>query len=251
MSFFDKKMNLENIANAKEVLKSFEKEMADLSLAGKIKGPVHFAVGNEEQSIKIFRGLIKGDYAYSSSISFPDDISGLQEKCQIEIHDSADIHHPIFNGIKNSDWVFGSYRNHLQALLHGVPAKWLKKNILKGRSMEVIHPDYKIFTSGIVGGQLPIAVGYAMSLKRKNSSNHVWAFCGDMAAETGIFEESTKYAQNFNLPITFIIEYNGISVDTPTAQVWNGISPLRRSNTVRYFYKNQVPHQGVGREVGF
>lgn len=244
-------MDLENLAKTKEFLKNFEKEMADLSLARKIKGPVHFAVGNEEQSIKIFRGLRKEDYVRSSSISLPKDIINLQKKCQIEIHDSADASHQIFKGINNTDWVFGSYRNHLQALLHGIPKEWLKENILNGRSMEVIHPDYKIFTSGIVGGQLPIAVGYAMFLKRKKFSNHVWAFCGDMAAETGIFEESTKYAQNFNLPITFVIEYNGISVDTPTAQVWNGISPLRRSNTVRYFYKNQVPHQGVGREVGF
>lgn len=245
-------MNLENLTETKKILINFEKEMGALSLAGKIKGPVHFAVGNEEQSIKIFRGLREGDYLFSSSISLPEDIINLQEKNQIEIHDSViKDYHPIFKGIKNSDWVFGSYRNHLQALLHGVPAKWLKENIIKGRSMEVLHPSYKIFTSGIVGGHLPIAVGYAMSLKKKNSSNHVWAFCGDMAAETGIFEESTKYAQNFNLPITFIIEYNGISVDTPTAQVWNGISPLRRNNTVRYFYKNQVPHQGVGREVGF
>lgn len=244
-------MNLENLAETKKFLKIFEKEMGSLSLAGKIKGPAHFAIGNEEQSIKIFRGLRKGDYVFSSSIHLPEDIINLQEKDQIEIPDSADSSHPIFKGINNSDWVFSSYRNHLQALLHGVPREWLKENILKGRSMEVIHPDYKIFTSGIVGGQLPIAVGYAMSLKIKNSPNHVWAFCGDMAAETGIFEESTKYAQNFNLPITFIIEYNGISVDTPTAQVWNGISPLRRNNTVRYFYKNKVPHQGVGREVGF
>lgn len=244
-------MNLENIAETKEFLKSFEKEMGNLSLAGKIKGPVHFAIGNEEQSIKIFRGLRKGDYAFSSSISLSNDIINLQEKNQIEVHDSTDISHPVFKGISNLDWVFCSYRNHLQALLHGVPAKWLKENILNGKSMEVLHPDYRIFTSGIVGGQLPIAVGYAMSLKKKNSKNHVWAFCGEMAAETGIFEESTKYAQNFNLPITFIIEYNGISVDTPTAQVWNGISPLRRNNTIRYFYKNQVPHQGVGREVGF
>ncbi len=244
-------MNIENLFETKEFLRNFEKEMADLSLSGKIKGPVHFAVGNEEQNIKIFRGLRKGDHVRSSSISIPEDIISLQEKCQIEIHDSADHSHQIFQGIKNSDWVFGSYRNHLQALLHNVPAKWLRKNILNGRSMEVIHPDYRIFTSGIVGGQLPIAVGYAMSLKKKNSLDHVWAFCGDMAAETGIFEESTKYAKNFNLPITFIIEYNGLSVDTPTAQVWNGISPLRRSNTVRYFYKNQVPHQGVSREVGF
>lgn len=244
-------MDLENIAETKKFLRNFEIEMGKLSLAGKINGPVHFAIGNEEQTIKIFRGLVSKDYCLSSLVSLPEEIKLLQDNSLIETHESVNGDHQIFRGIKKSDWVFGSYRNHLQALLHGVPEKVVKENIINGGSMEAIYPEYRIFTSGIVGGQLPIAVGYAISLKKKNSKSHVWVFCGDMAAETGIFEETTKYAQNFNLPITFVIEHNGLSVDTPTEKVWNGISPLRRSNTIRYFYKNQVPHQGVGREVGF
>ncbi|MDP3881864.1 MAG: thiamine pyrophosphate-dependent enzyme [Nanoarchaeota archaeon] len=245
-------MNLENLTGVKDLLIGFEREMAALYLDGKINGPAHFSSGNEIPLIKIFRGLREGDYEYSSRIDLsPEGIKALQESGQIEVHDSINSSRPIFKGVKSNDWVFGSYRNHLQALLHDVPRDWLKTNILQGRSMEVVHPDYKIFTTGIVGGQLPIAVGYAMALKRKGSLDHVWAFCGDMAAETGIFEETTKYAQNFNLPVTFVVEYNGMSVDTPTERVWNGISPLRRSNTVRYFYANKVPHQGVGKEVGF
>ncbi|MEK6889159.1 MAG: thiamine pyrophosphate-dependent enzyme [Nanoarchaeota archaeon] len=245
-------MNLTDIAEAREFLRGFEKEMANLYINGGIMGPSHFAIGNEEALVRIFRGLREGEYIPSSRTDLTQEgISALQGRCQIEMHDSAKSDHPAFKGIKSSDWVFGSYRNHLHALLHGVPREWLKQNIIEGKSMEVVHPDYRIFTTGIVGGQLPIAVGYAFALKRKGSQNHVWAFCGDMAAETGIFEETSKYADNMRLPITFVIEHNGMSVDTPTAEVWGGISPLRRANTIRYFYKNQAPHQGVGKEVGF
>ena len=72
-----------------------------------------------------------------------------------------------------------------------------------------------------------------------------------MAAETGVFYEVTKYAANHNLPLTFVVEDNGLSVDTPTESVWNGYDFNIGSNTVRYAYKSEVPHQGIGKEVGF
>lgn len=246
-------MNLENLPDVKEQLRSFEREMGELCLQGKISGPAHFAIGSEEPLIKIFRGLREGDYVRSSQVDLsPEGIRAMQDKGQIEVYDTVESSSPIFRGVVDkADWIFGSYRNHLQALLHKVPRNWLKENIVRGKSMEVLHPGYKIFTTGIVGGQLPIAAGYAMALKRQGSPYHVWAFCGDMASETGIFEEISKYSQNHRLPITFVIEHNGMSVDTLTQEVWGGISSLRRANTVRYFYKNQAPHQGVGKEVGF
>ena len=37
-----------------------------------------------------------------------------------------------------------------------------------------------------------------------------------MTSETGIMHESLKYAENFNLPIKFIIEDNNLSVCTDT-----------------------------------
>ena len=44
----------------------------------------------------------------------------------------------------------------------------------------------KFYASAIVGGVLPIALGVALSIK-KRKKNKVWIFIGDMTYETGIF----------------------------------------------------------------
>jgi len=75
-------------------------------------------------------------------------------------------------------------------------------------------------TSAIVGGCLPVALGVSIAIKRKSLKNWVWVFVGDMAAEMGIFSECTKYARRNNLPVTFLIEDNNLSVYTPTEEVW-------------------------------
>ena len=64
----------------------------------------------------------------------------------------------------------------------------------------------QIFSSAIVGGIIPIAVGMAMALKMKKSQSEVFCFIGSMTSESGIAHENIKYATNFNLPIKFIIE---------------------------------------------
>jgi|SRR3989338_202385 len=244
-------MNLENISETVEELLSFSRELGQSCKEGKIKGPVHFSLGNEEQLVKIFRGLRSGEYITSSQRENGYSREDMISKKKIEIYDDVKADHPVFRGIKKGDRIFISYRNHPHALLRGIPREWLKETVLDGRSMYPINKEYNFVTSAIVPGHLPIAVGAALGMKLKKEPYHVWAFCGDMAAETGSFEQCSKYANNFNLSITFVIEDNGKSVDTPTLPVWGGQSPLRRPNTIRYVYELGVPHQGVGKEVGF
>ena len=243
-------MDLENLTETVNQLKSFEKEIADLFQKGEIKSPVHFSSGNEEQLIKIFRGLRDDDYITHSQIK-DYTRSDLISSRFIEIPDNLPKTHMIFSGVDKDDWIFSSYRSHYQALLKGIPSETLKKAIVEGRSMFFSNSDYKLISSAIVPGHLPIALGIAMGLKRKNSEYQVWAFCGDMAAETGVFHEVTKYADNHELPITFVIEDNGLSVDTPTEAVWKKYNDHLKDNTIRYKYLSGVPHQGLGKEAGF
>ena len=243
-------MDLENITATASHLAEFERKMAQLYQEGKVAGPAHFCAGNEEQLIRIFRGLRPGEYVRSSERHvYSREV--LMEKKLVEVYSSVDEKSPIFHGIRPNDWVFASYRSHSHALLKGMPETWLAQQITEGKSMYPISREYNFITSAIVPGHIPIAMGTALGFKRRGDLYHVWAFCGDMAAETGIFEEVTKYADHFKLPITFVIEDNGKSVDTPTLKVWGGQSPLRRANTIRYVYDLKVPHQGVGKEVGF
>lgn len=171
-------------------------------------------------------------------LDFEDDIANLFEQGKIKapIHLSRgneDTLIRIFENIGKDDWVLSTHRSHYHALLKGVPKDWLRNEILAGRSITICNKDHKFFTSAIVGGIIPIGVGLAMAGER------VWVFVGDMAAETGIFHECVKYAEGHDLPCHFIVEDNGLSVDTPTEQVW------------RYSYTRGFPHAGMGKFVIF
>jgi pyruvate dehydrogenase E1 component alpha subunit len=160
----------------------------------------------------------------------------------------------IFKDISIDDYVFSTHRNHYHALLHGIPSYELMREIMAGRSMNLFFPEHKFFTSSIVGGILPIAVGVAAALKREGSSKKVWVFVGDMAATMGIFHECQQYAKCHELPITFVVEDNGLSTNTPTGKVW-GESKFHRlnyrcgSNVIRYQYDRIYPHYGVNKNA--
>jgi TPP-dependent pyruvate/acetoin dehydrogenase alpha subunit len=153
----------------------------------------------------------------------------------------------IFKNIKKNDWVFSTWRNHYHALLKGIPKDWLKKEIIAGRSMGINNIKHRFYSSAIVAGIIPIALGVAKSLKikKKSSSNKVWVFIGDMTFETGIFHECYKYAKNHKLPIKFVIEDNGLSTNTPTKKVWIKKSKIPK-DIIYYKYKRKFPHHGTG-----
>lgn len=148
----------------------------------------------------------------------------------------------IFAEVQPTDWVFSTWRSHYHALLHGVPRDQVMSEILAGRSMMLHFPEYRFFTSAIVGGILPIAVGVAYT------GAQVWCFVGDMAASIGTFHDAEQYARGHSLPIQFVIEDNGLSTNTPTKEVWGrGHDPVTR----RYTYRRTYPHVGSGVYVAF
>jgi pyruvate dehydrogenase E1 component alpha subunit len=154
----------------------------------------------------------------------------------------------VFVEIDKGDWVFSNYRSHYHALLHGVDQDWLYKEILEGRSMGIQCPKRRFYSSAIVGGHIPIAVGVAAALKRMGNSLKVWCFLGDMAYTTGAYHEAHRYACGHKLPITFVIEDNGFSCDTPTSDTW-GEDFTHNKNELYYHYARTYPHSGIGAYV--
>lgn len=179
----------------------------------------------------------------------------------------------IFEYIDKNDWVFSTWRNHYHALLHDVPKEWLMNEILQGRSINTSNGNHKFHTSAIVGGILPTATGVAMAIKRKGGNNRVWCFIGDMAHSIGTFHDSYQYSMKNDLPITFVVEDNGLSTNTPTQKSWNNNHPDDKpytyySSTIEnefefgnvtkisdklwyYKYKRFYPHVGIGEWIYF
>ncbi len=157
----------------------------------------------------------------------------------------------IFQYVHQDDWVFSSWRNHSHALLHGLDSDILMKDIIDGRSMSTNSVNPKFYSSSIVGGIIPIAVGAASALKMKMSSTRVWCFIGDMTFETGIFYEAYKYTKNFDLPLQFVVEDNNLSTNTPTDETWCGIKRDVPEDVIYYKYDRGYPHHGTGNWVLF
>ncbi|MCH7568446.1 MAG: hypothetical protein IIA87_03410 [Nanoarchaeota archaeon] len=165
-----------------------------------------------------------------------------------------------FKQIKKTDWVATTYRSHYHALLKGVPPEKLKKWILDNKSIHFMDKKYKMFSSAIVGGTLSIALGIAISLKMRKSTDKVYCFIGDMTNMSGTFHEVFKYSINHKLPIKFLVECNYLSTDTPTSEVWGITDELleKHYQTMNwkypdYFdyviYKRKYPHYGTGKFI--
>ncbi len=180
----------------------------------------------------------------------------------------------IFKDIKEEDYVCGTWRQHFKCLLKGVSPEQLKQDINAGKSITLCYKEYNIFSSAIVGGIIPIALGIAFDLKRKQSKQKVWCFIGDMSSTCGVFSEALEYARNFKLPITFIVEDNNKSVCTDTRKVWNTQKLLHEpqmfedsiqeemdfengrpircdANLIWYKYQSKWPHAGFNVRINF
>lgn len=193
-------------------------------------------------------------------IAFEQDIAGLFNAGAIRapVHLSAGNERPLiefFRRVRPQDWVFSSWRSHYHCLLKGVPAERVRDAIVGGRSISLCFPEQRVFSSAIVGGVLPIAVGVAMGIARRGEDAAVYCFVGEMTAETGIAHESIKYSRNHRLPIHFVVEDNARSVCTDTREVWRQptLSWEGRSDeyVTHYRYESPYPHAGAGVRVQF
>ena len=171
----------------------------------------------------------------------------------------------VYKNIREQDVVLATWANHLEALLKGIPNDKIKERILVGHSMAMNFPEYNFYTSAIVNGISPIGVGMAWGTKKQKKDQRIYIFLGDMAFQAGASIESIRYSINFDLPCTWIIADNNLSVDTPTDITVGG--NIRRlvqqfkddirfqycdnTNIHFYSYKNKWPHSSVGTFISF
>src|SRR5512136_1953824 len=90
----------------------------------------------------------------------------------------------------------------------------------KGGSMHIADVEHgNLGATGIVGGNLPVAVGAALAQKLQGTDRVVVCFFGDGASNTGNFHEALNMASLWSLPVVFVVENNMYGMSVPWARV--------------------------------
>jgi len=180
--------NLARIYRTLQLIRRAEEEVARIYPSDKIKSPVHLSIGQESVAVGVCDPLR------------PDDV------------------------------VSGTYRSHAAYIAKGGDLAAMFAELYgkdsgcargKGGSMHIVGMDqYILGTSAVVGTTVPIALGYALALKREGRQRVVAAFFGDGATEEGVFYESLNFAALHKLPVLFVCENNGYAIHTPLSKRW-------------------------------
>jgi len=86
----------------------------------------------------------------------------------------------------------------------------------RGGSMHIADVQHgNLGSTGIVGGNIPNAVGAALAEKTKGTGAVVVSFFGDGATNTGAFHESMNMASVLRVPLVAIIENNLYGMSVP------------------------------------
>lgn len=108
------------------------------------------------------------------------------------------------------------YRSHAWLLALGVAPMRIAAEIAQPRPgpMHLFLSDSIVDCNSIVGAQLPIALGAALGTRRT-----VVCVLGDGATTTGVFFEVLNIAALHRAPILFVIEDNGLAIDSLAREI--------------------------------
>ena len=126
--------------------------------------------------------------------------------------------------LRKEDYVIGTYREHTQALAKGMTANAVmaelygrKDGCSKGRggSMHLFDASLNFMGgSGIVGGQVPTATGFAFAIRYRREKRVALCFLGEAALNQGAFHESLNLAAVWKLPVIYAVENNVYGMGT-------------------------------------
>jgi pyruvate dehydrogenase E1 component alpha subunit len=159
----------------------------------------------EEEAERQYKAARIGGYCHLSS---------GQEACTVGAVDA----------LRADDVLVTGYRCHGFALARGVPARAVMAELFgrrdgcahgRGGSMHLFDVDRGFLGGwGIVGGQMPVATGAALALRRRGRQAAVLCELGDGAVNTGAWHESLNLAALWRLPIVFLVVNNGYGMGT-------------------------------------
>ena len=104
-------------------------------------------------------------------------------------------------------------------------------------SMNLSNPEKRvIYSSSILGNNLPVGSGFALGNKAKNKDEVVFIVTGDGALEEGAFYETLLFLSANQLPVVIIVENNDWSLGTKIDERRNKIDLKKLTDSVGVDY---------------
>lgn len=178
-------------------IRAFENNIADLLGRAVLKGASHLYAGEEAVAVGAIGALRDDDLVTSTHRG----------------HGHAHAHGD--KAAKTNE----EKQNHFNKMMAEVLGKSSGYCKGKGGSMHIADVDHgNLGATGIVGGNIPVAVGAALAQKLQGTDKVVLCFFGDGASNTGNFHEALNMASLWDLPVIFVVENNMYAMSVPWAK---------------------------------
>jgi acetoin:2,6-dichlorophenolindophenol oxidoreductase subunit alpha len=171
------------LARAMWRIRAFEERVGELTRAGEVHGLVHLSIGGE--------GVAVG----------------------------------VCGALREDDVVYSGHRAHGHAIAKGAPLERVIAELMGrdgglcrglGGSMHLVDVQHGFYgATGVVGGNVPLALGSALAMRLHGGEQVAVVFFGDGAVQAGIFVESVNLATLWALPVILVCENNGFAEFTP------------------------------------
>ncbi|MDP6455527.1 MAG: thiamine pyrophosphate-dependent dehydrogenase E1 component subunit alpha [SAR202 cluster bacterium] len=127
--------------------------------------------------------------------------------------------------LRDDDFVLGNHRSHHHCIAKGVDLNEMMAELFgkstgtnngKGGTMHIADINKGMLgANGVVGSNIPVATGVALSAKVRGTDQVSVVFFGDGASSQGVLHESMNLASIWKLPVLFVCENNRYAESTP------------------------------------
>jgi pyruvate dehydrogenase E1 component alpha subunit len=150
--------------------------------------------------------------------------------------------------LRDDDPVYSGHRAHGHAIAKGADMGRVLAELMGrdgglcrglGGSMHLVDVEHGFMgATGVVGGNIPMALGSALAARQQGTDSVAVVFFGDGAVQAGHFNESINLAALWKLPLILVCENNGFAEFTP-----------RSAHTVIERVSDVIAPYGIERET--
>jgi acetoin:2,6-dichlorophenolindophenol oxidoreductase subunit alpha len=131
----------------------------------------------------------------------------------------------VCSQLRDDDAVYSGHRAHGHAIAKGASLERVMAELMGrdtglcrglGGSMHLVDREHGFMgATGVVGGNVPIALGSALAARLRGEDTVSVVFFGDGAVQAGHFVETVNLAALWQLPLILVCENNGFAEFTP------------------------------------